>query len=212
VIIATGASAKLLGLESERRLMGYGVSACATCDGFFFKDKSVIVVGGGDTAMEEAIFLTKFARQVTVVHRRDSLRASKIMADRAMRNEKIQFIWNSAVSEIHGSPEGDGVNAVTLTEVASGTTRMLPIEGVFIAIGHEPNTQLHGGHRRRTLAGSSARCVTVVRRASPAAVTDNSVVEPPGSSRTSPGCRPDPPLLLRSGTWLSPSSSRPHSS
>jgi thioredoxin reductase (NADPH) len=145
VIIATGASAKLLGLESERRLMGYGVSACATCDGFFFKDKSVIVVGGGDTAMEEAIFLTKFARQVTVVHRRDSLRASKIMADRAMRNEKIQFIWNSAVSEIHGSPEGDGVNAVTLTEVASGTTRMLPIEGVFIAIGHEPNTQLFRG-------------------------------------------------------------------
>ncbi len=142
LIISTGATARLLGLDSERRLMGHGVSACATCDGFFFKGQEVIVVGGGDTAMEEALFLTKFAARVHIVHRRAALRASKIMADRARGNAKIEFLWNSVVEDIIGNPQSGGVTGVKLRNVQSGAVSDFSCNGVFIAIGHQPNTRL----------------------------------------------------------------------
>jgi thioredoxin reductase (NADPH) len=145
LIVATGATAKLLGLESEAKLMGHGVSACATCDGFFFKDKKLAVVGGGDTAVEEAIFLTKFASEVTIVHRRDALRASKIMQDRAVKNPKISFIWDSVVDDVYGDPKAGGVTGVRLRNVKTGETRDFKTDGLFIAIGHEPNTKLFVG-------------------------------------------------------------------
>jgi thioredoxin reductase (NADPH) len=144
LIISTGASAKLLGIESERRLMGYGVSACATCDGAFFKDKETVVVGGGDTAMEEATFLTRFATKVTIVHRRNQLRASMIMQDRAFANSKISFIWDSAVDEIYGDQKG-GVTGVRFKNVITGKTTDFRTDGVFMAIGHQPNTAIFQG-------------------------------------------------------------------
>ena len=139
LIIATGASAIQIGLKNETRLMGHGVSTCATCDGFFFKGKELIVVGGGDSAMEEATFLTKFANKVTVIHRRDKLRASKIMQDRAMKNEKISFLWNSTVEDILGN---DLVTGVRVKNLVTGKVIEVPCAGVFVAIGHRPNTTL----------------------------------------------------------------------
>jgi thioredoxin reductase (NADPH) len=145
LIIATGATAKLLGLNSEKRLMGYGVSACATCDAFFFKDKEALVVGGGDTAMEEAGFLTKYASKVGVVHRRDSLRASKIMQDRAHKNPKIRFIWDSTIEEIYGQPDKTGVTGARLKNLKTGLASDVKTDAVFMAIGHQPNTDLFKG-------------------------------------------------------------------
>ena len=144
LIIATGAVAKLLGISSEAKLMGHGVSACATCDGYFFKNQRVLVVGGGDTAMEEANFLTKFASHVTVIHRRDELRASKIMQDRAMANPKISFLWDSIVEEVLDSGLGK-VTGVKIQNLKTGYTTVVPAEGLFIGIGHQPNTALFQG-------------------------------------------------------------------
>lgn len=144
IIISTGATARLLGLESESELMGHGVSACATCDGFFFRDKKVLVVGGGDSAMEEATFLTKFASEVVLIHRRDEFRASKIMIDRAMANPKISVEYNSNVDDIIGTKE-TGVTAVRLKDTISGEKRDVLCDGIFMAIGHIPNTQLFNG-------------------------------------------------------------------
>ncbi|HEV8306231.1 MAG TPA: thioredoxin-disulfide reductase [Methylomirabilota bacterium] len=144
LIIATGASAKMLGLPAEKKLLGRGLSTCATCDGFFFKGQDLAVVGGGDSAMEEANFLTKFADKVTVVHRRDTLRASKIMQDRARRNKKIAWIWNSTVDDIHDADQGK-VTGVSLRNLKTGELSEMPVGGVFVAIGHTPNTQLFAG-------------------------------------------------------------------
>jgi thioredoxin reductase (NADPH) len=145
VVIATGASAMWLGLDDERRLLGKGVSACATCDGFFFRNKEVAVVGGGDTAIEEALFLTRFASKVHIIHRRDTLRASKIMQDRALKNEKISFVWNSEVVEIKGENK---VEAVVLRNVLAHEDKSdLVVQGLFVAIGHKPNSEIFSGSR-----------------------------------------------------------------
>jgi thioredoxin reductase (NADPH) len=147
VIISTGASAKLLGIPSEAEYMGYGVSACATCDGFFFKNQHVMVIGGGDTAMEEATYLTKFASKVTVVHRRDELRASRVMQDRAFANPKINFVWDSAVDEVLGKNEGGKktFTGVRLKNLKTGALTDFACDGLFLAIGHQPNTKLFTG-------------------------------------------------------------------
>lgn len=144
LIIATGASPKLIGLDNEKALYGRGVSVCATCDGFFYRDREVVVVGGGDTAMEEAVFLTRFAKSVTVVHRRDSLRAIPVLADRALTNKAIRFMWDSAVTAI--LTDANGVTGIRIRNLKTGEESELPCDGVFIAIGHTPNTTLFAGH------------------------------------------------------------------
>ncbi|MBI3578682.1 MAG: thioredoxin-disulfide reductase [Ignavibacteriales bacterium] len=147
IIISTGASAKLLNLPSEKEYMGYGVSACATCDGFFFKNQHVVVVGGGDTAMEEATFLTKFASKVTIVHRRNELRASKIMQEKAFKNPKIEFIWDSAVDEVLGTNTNGkkSLTGVRLKNLKTGALTDFKCDGLFLAIGHQPNTKIFNG-------------------------------------------------------------------
>ena len=152
LIIATGASARLLGLPSERALIGHGVSTCATCDGYFFRGKPIAVVGGGDSAMEEAIFLTRFASHVTVVHRRDTLRASKIMQDKAFANAKISFEWNSDVEEIKDTGKGE-VTSMLLRNHQTGERKELVVDGVFVAIGHTPNTSLFAGQLETDATG-----------------------------------------------------------
>ena len=142
IIVSTGAQSLMLGLEEESRLIGHGLSTCATCDGFFFKNQEIVVVGGGDSALEEALFLTKFASKVMIVVRRDALRASKIMQDRARANEKISFLWNSAVTKVHGDEKVAGVE---LTNTVDGSVSQLTVTGVFVAIGHRPNTDLFKG-------------------------------------------------------------------
>lgn len=142
VIVSTGAQSLMLGLEAETRLLGHGLSTCATCDGFFFRDQDIAVIGGGDSALEEALFLARFGRTVTVVHRRDELRASKIMQDRALANEKISFRWNSVVEDILGDAS---VEAVVLRDTVDGTVSTMPVSGLFVAIGHRPNTDLFKG-------------------------------------------------------------------
>ncbi len=142
VIVSTGASARMLGIDGEYDLLGHGVSTCATCDGFFFREHEIAVVGGGDSAMEEAIFLTKFATKVTIVHRRSELRASKIMADRALNHPKIEFVWDSAVDEVLGEKKLEGAR---LRNLVTGEESVLPVTGLFVAIGHDPNTNLFKG-------------------------------------------------------------------
>ncbi len=145
LIIATGAQARWLGLASEEKLKGYGVSACATCDGFFYKGKEVVVVGGGNTAVEEALFLTNFASKVTIVHRRDAFRAEKIMQERLFKNPKIEVVWNSVLEEVLGTENPKTVTGVKLRDVTTGETSARKVDGVFVAIGHEPATQLFKG-------------------------------------------------------------------
>jgi thioredoxin reductase (NADPH) len=145
LIIATGASARWLGLESEQKFMGFGVSACATCDGFFYRNKPVAVIGGGNTAVEEALYLTNFASKVYLVHRRDELRAEKIMQERLFKNEKIEMVWDSELAEVLGSDNPPGVTTARLSNVKTGETQDLTVDGVFVAIGHDPNTKLFMG-------------------------------------------------------------------
>jgi len=150
MIVATGASARWLGIPGEARLRGRGVSTCATCDGAFFRDKHIVVVGGGDSAMEEALFLTRFGRRVTVIHRRETLRASKIMAERALNHEKIAFVWNTAVEEVLGE---DNTGALKLKNLVSGEETLLQADALFVAIGHDPNTAIFNGQLELDAAG-----------------------------------------------------------
>ena len=181
--MSTGAQSLMLGLPEEAKLLGHGLSTCATCDGFFFRDHDIAVVGGGDSAVEEALFLTKFAKTVTLVHRRDELRASKIMQERAFANDKIRFVWNSTVVGITGEQT---VESITLEDTVTGEERELPVTGVFVAIGHKPNTDLFKGQLAaggQRLPGHPRRAPTPTSRACSPAVT----------CRTTSTARPSPP-------------------
>ena len=145
VIIATGASARWLGLEGEQKFMGFGVSACATCDGFFYREKPIAVIGGGNTAVEEALFLTNFASKVTLIHRRDELRAEKIMQDRLFKHDKIEVIWDSVLEDVMGTEQPLGVTGARVRNLKTGDISELPVDGIFVAIGHDPNTKLFAG-------------------------------------------------------------------
>lgn len=175
VIVSTGSAYRELGLPDEKRLSGHGVSWCATCDGFFFKDQDIAVIGGGDSAMEEALFLTKFARSVTVVHRRDALRASKIMADRAVANEKIKFVWNSAVESIQGDAK---VTSLTLKNLVTGETRQLDVSGVFVAIGNDPRIDLVKDQLKLTDDGTIAVDGRSSRTSIPGVFAAGDVIDP----------------------------------
>jgi thioredoxin reductase (NADPH) len=175
IIISTGSAYRELGLEDEKRLAGRGISWCATCDGFFFKDQDIAVVGGGDSAMEEALFLTKFAKSVTVVHRRDSLRASKIMQDRALNHDKIRFQWNSAVTGIDGT---DKVTALRLTDTVNGTESVLPVTGVFVAIGNDPRVDLVKDKLDLTAEGTIAVDGRSSRTSIPGVFAAGDVIDP----------------------------------
>ncbi|NJC24197.1 thioredoxin reductase (NADPH) [Arthrobacter pigmenti] len=175
VIVSTGSAYRELGLEDEKRLSGHGVSWCATCDGFFFKDQDIAVIGGGDSAMEEALFLTKFARSVTVVHRRDSLRASKIMQDRALSHEKIRFEWNAEVAAIHGA---DKVTGLTLASTVDGATRGLAVTGVFVAIGNDPRIDLVKDQLELTQEGTIAVLGRTSKTSLPGVFAAGDVIDP----------------------------------
>ncbi|WP_425455971.1 thioredoxin-disulfide reductase [Arthrobacter echini] len=175
VIISTGSEYREIGLENEKRLSGHGVSWCATCDGFFFRNQDIAVVGGGDSAMEEALFLTKFARSVTVIHRRDSLRASKIMQDRAFAHEKINFLWNSEVTEIHG---GDKVTSLTLASTIDGSTSEVEVSGVFVAIGNDPRVDLVRSQLELTSEGTIAVNGRTSKTSLPGVFAAGDVIDP----------------------------------
>ncbi|MFJ6279472.1 thioredoxin reductase (NADPH) [Arthrobacter subterraneus] len=175
IIISTGSAYRELGLADEKRLSGHGVSWCATCDGFFFKDQDIAVIGGGDSAMEEALFLTKFARSVTVVHRRDSLRASKIMQDRALAHEKIRFEWNAAVAAIHGT---DKVTGLTLASTVDESTRELAVTGVFVAIGNDPRVDLVKDQLKLTDEGTIAVLGRTSKTSLPGVFAAGDVIDP----------------------------------
>ncbi len=194
-----GSAYRELGLPDEKRLSGHGVSWCATCDGFFFRDQDIAVVGGGDSAVEEATFLTKFARTVTIVHRRDELRASAIMAERAHANPKIRFAWNSAVDAIHGE---DKLSGVTLRDTVTGETRELPVTGLFVAIGHDPRNELVKG-----VVELDAEGYVLVEGRSRAPTSPAS--SPAATSSTTPTARPSPRPAPAAPRRSTPSASSP---
>ncbi|AXJ11739.1 thioredoxin-disulfide reductase [Arthrobacter sp. PM3] len=175
IILSTGSAYRELGLPNEKRLSGHGVSWCATCDGFFFKDQDIAVIGGGDSAMEEALFLTKFAKSVTVVHRRDTLRASKIMADRALAHEKINFVWNTAVEDVLGQ---DKVTGLQLKNLVDGTVSELAVTGVFVAIGNDPRTDLVKGKLELTAEGTIAVDGRTSKTSVPGVFAAGDVIDP----------------------------------